>query len=67
MSSYSDTSSELAGAAQQEEWDEWEENEGDGFKSLFSDARFETLQEVLQNDEERTGFNLQKYRMQASR
>jgi protein arginine N-methyltransferase 3 len=48
----------------QEAWDDWEDNEGEGFGSLFSDARLGSVKEVLAHDLQATGFNLQQYRAQ---
>lgn len=63
VSGTSDTESSLAGAQQQQEdWDDWEEEESEGFKSLFSDARFSSLEEVLAYDEAEHGFSLRQYR-----
>lgn len=53
------------GAAQQEDWEDWQDDgEGQGFKSLFTDARFAGLEEVLAHDQKERGFNLAQYRSQ---
>ncbi len=68
MSSASDASSSevssLAGDQPEETWQDWEEDESEGFKSLFDGARFPSLEEVLAHDDEAHAFNLRKYRRQ---
>lgn len=70
MSSASDASSSeassLAGDKPEETWQDWEEDESEGFKSLFDDARFPSLEEVLAHDAEAHGFSLRQYRAQVS-
>lgn len=48
----------------EEGWDDWESDEGTGFQSLFDDARFQSLEEVLQHDQEQHGFSLRQLRAQ---
>lgn len=62
--SSSDGSAAGGEPGQQEVWEDWEDNESSGFKSLFSDARFSSLDEVLQHDHNLTGFSLKSYRAQ---
>ncbi|KAL4458014.1 hypothetical protein ABPG75_012879 [Micractinium tetrahymenae] len=68
MSSVSGASSSgassLAVDQPEETWQDWEEDESEGFKSLFGDARFPSLDGVLAHDAEAHGFNLRQYRAQ---
>lgn len=68
MSSASDASSgessSLAGDQPEETWQDWEEDESEGFKSLFDGTRFPSLEEVLAHDAEAHSFNLRQYRTQ---
>ncbi|KAL4432876.1 hypothetical protein ABPG77_008202 [Micractinium sp. CCAP 211/92] len=68
MSSASDASSSeassLAGDQPEETWQDWEEDESEGFKSLFDGTRFPSLEEVLAHDDEAHAFDLRKYRRQ---
>ncbi len=65
--SASDSLSEASQPLEQEGeegWDDWESDEGTGFQSLFGDARFQSLEEVLQHDQEQHGFGLRDFRVQ---
>ena len=45
-------------------WDDWQEDESEGYKSLFDESRFNSLEEVLQHDQKEHGFTLRQYRAQ---
>lgn len=62
--SLSEASQPLEGQGEEENWDDWDSDEGAGFKSLFNDARFESLEEVLEHDAAQHAFNLRQYRAQ---
>ena len=50
---------------QQEDWEDWQDDgESQGLKSLFTDARFAGLEEVLAHDQQERGFSLPQYRSQ---
>lgn len=65
--SASDSLSEASQPLEQEGeegWDDWESDEGTGFQSLFEEARFQSLEEVLQHDQQQHSFSLRQYRAQ---
>jgi hypothetical protein len=61
----SSSDEQSVGQAQQEDWDEWEEGEGDEHvKSLFSEAVFPSVVGALRADAASHGFDLRKYVLQ---
>ncbi|PRW18336.1 putative arginine N-methyltransferase 3 [Chlorella sorokiniana] len=65
--SASDSLSEASQPLEQEGeegWDDWESDEGTGFQSLFGEARFQSLEEALQHDQQQHGFSLRQFRAQ---
>eukprot|EP00887_Chlorella_sp_A99_P001499 scaffold8.g1499.t1 len=62
----SDEESSATGSegAEQEEWEEWSGDESSGFRSLFDDRTFGSLQEVARHDAGTHGFDLLQFRRQ---
>ena len=64
MSDSNDSRSEQEFAVEDENWEDWEEDESDAVKSLFSSETFATVDEALDFDAKVNGFDLRKWREQ---
>ncbi|PSC72845.1 putative arginine N-methyltransferase 3 isoform A [Micractinium conductrix] len=60
----SNDASSVSSEERPEAWDDWEEDESEGYKSLFGEERFGSLEEVLAHDKAAHGFGLRAYRAQ---
>ena len=58
-----DHSIDYQGQGEEETWEDWEEDERDRVKSLFSDATFSSVDEALAHDAKEHNFDLNKYRI----
>lgn len=62
MSDSDDTRSDLGSRVEEEEWEDWEEDERQAVRSLFSSETFATVEEALDFDANTHGFDLKTWR-----
>lgn len=62
MSGSEDSRGDAEYPAEDENWEDWEEDESDVVKSLFSAETFPTVDEALKFDANINGFDLKKWR-----